>query len=248
MKPGPRRSLSQSDLLQAAFELFEQKGFAGVSVRGVAGAVGLSPTAVYTYFPSKDALLRAMVEELLVDLDPSAGRVGSEAHSAGRVGSEAPSGGRVGSEAHSGGRVGREAAVSRPSDALVEIAVAVRARLRAHPGSIALVTSTAPDGPRALALVERLGAGFEASGLPADDAARAAHALLAHVLGQVALEAAWTAGAEAEAPAMLWSDHAPHPFGETGARLGLRTGDDDEFRRSVETLVDGWLVGRTVQA
>ena len=65
MKPGPRRSISQADIVDAAFEILEQKGFAAVSVRGVAAALGLTPTALYTYFPSKNALLRAMVEQLL---------------------------------------------------------------------------------------------------------------------------------------------------------------------------------------
>ena len=72
MKPGPRRSVSQVDIVDAAFEILEQKGFAAVSVRGVAAALGLTPTAIYTYFPSKNALLRAMVEELLSSLDLAA--------------------------------------------------------------------------------------------------------------------------------------------------------------------------------
>jgi TetR/AcrR family transcriptional regulator, tetracycline repressor protein len=65
MKPGPRRSISQTDIVDAAFEILEQKGFAAVSIRGVAAALGLTPTAMYTYFPSKNALLRAMVEQVL---------------------------------------------------------------------------------------------------------------------------------------------------------------------------------------
>lgn len=65
MKPGPRRSVSQSDIVEAAFEILEEKGVAAVSVRGVAGALGLTPTAMYTYFASKNALLQAMVEHLL---------------------------------------------------------------------------------------------------------------------------------------------------------------------------------------
>jgi TetR/AcrR family transcriptional regulator, tetracycline repressor protein len=71
MKPGPRRSISQADIVDTAYELMEKKGFAAVSVRGVAAALGLTPAAIYTYFPSKNALLRAMVEQLLstVDLD-----------------------------------------------------------------------------------------------------------------------------------------------------------------------------------
>ena len=69
MRPGPRRSISQSDIVDTAFRLLEEKGFAAVSIRGVAAALGLTPTAMYTYFASKNALLRAMVEELLSTLD-----------------------------------------------------------------------------------------------------------------------------------------------------------------------------------
>jgi TetR/AcrR family tetracycline transcriptional repressor len=72
MKPGPRRSISQTDIVDAAFEILEQKGFAAVSIRGVAAALRLTPTAMYTYFPSKNALLRAMVEQVLAGLDLAA--------------------------------------------------------------------------------------------------------------------------------------------------------------------------------
>lgn len=218
MKPGPRRSLSQSDLLQAAFELFEQKGFAGVSVRGVAAAVGLTPTAMYTYFPSKDALLRAMVEELLagVAAAPAAPRAPVEP----------------------GTRTGPSSDEARLR--LVAAAIALRDRLRAHPGAIVLVTGAPLDGPNALAVVERLGEDFAAAGASADDAARAAHALLAGVLGHVALETAW-AGASADAAPALWTDAPPQPVGEASARLGLRDGDDAEFRAAAERLVAGWV-------
>lgn len=69
MRPGPRRSISQADIVDTAFRLLEAKGFAAVSIRGVSAALGLTPTAMYTYFPSKNALLRAMVEQLLSTID-----------------------------------------------------------------------------------------------------------------------------------------------------------------------------------
>ena len=69
MRPGPRRSLTHAEILDVAFDLLEAKGFAAVSVRGVASGLGLTPTALYTYYPSKNALLRGMVEHLLARLD-----------------------------------------------------------------------------------------------------------------------------------------------------------------------------------
>ena len=69
MKPGPRRSISQADIVDAAFEIFEEKGGDAVSIRGVAARLGLTPTAMYTYFTSKNALQRAMVEQVFSGLD-----------------------------------------------------------------------------------------------------------------------------------------------------------------------------------
>ncbi|MFF2371968.1 TetR/AcrR family transcriptional regulator [Agromyces sp. NPDC058110] len=72
MKPGPRRSISQADIVDAAFEIFEEKGGDAVSIRGVAARLGLTPTAMYTYFTSKNALQRAMVEQVFSKLDVGA--------------------------------------------------------------------------------------------------------------------------------------------------------------------------------
>ncbi|MGI9824743.1 TetR/AcrR family transcriptional regulator [Agromyces sp. Marseille-Q5079] len=69
MKPGPRRSISQADIVDAAFEIFEEKGGDAVSIRGVAARLGLTPTAMYTYFTSKNALQRAMVEQVFSGVD-----------------------------------------------------------------------------------------------------------------------------------------------------------------------------------
>ncbi|GAA1518734.1 AcrR family transcriptional regulator [Agromyces terreus] len=72
MKPGPRRSISQADIVDAAFEIFEEKGGDAVSIRGVAARLGLTPTAMYTYFTSKNALERAMVEQVFSGVDLAA--------------------------------------------------------------------------------------------------------------------------------------------------------------------------------
>lgn len=42
------------------------------TLRGVAGRLGLAPNAIYTYFPTKQALLRAMVERMYSELDRDA--------------------------------------------------------------------------------------------------------------------------------------------------------------------------------
>ncbi|WP_127791944.1 TetR/AcrR family transcriptional regulator [Agromyces sp. LHK192] len=211
MRPGPRRSLTQRDIVAAAFEILEQKGFAAVSVRGVAAALGLTPTAMYTYFDGKDALLAAMVEELLDGLDGLGGLGGEDA-----------------------------AQPAAPRERLIALADDLRARLAEHAGAIALVTSGPLDGPNAGAFSELAGAAFAAGGLDESDSARAAHALLAAVVGQIAIETAWGV-ASADEPATLWSDAPARPYGDAAGELGLRAGDADEFRHAIGCLVDGWL-------
>src|SRR6188768_2340544 len=48
-------------ILDAALDLFAEKGFFGTSLRDVAAAVGVRESALYNYFPSKDALFEALI-------------------------------------------------------------------------------------------------------------------------------------------------------------------------------------------
>ena len=206
MRPGPRRSISQADIVDAAFEILEQKGMAAVSVRGVAAALGLTPTAMYTYFPSKNALLRAMVEQLLSTIDL--------------------------------------AAASDPGvawrDRVHALAAMLLERLAEHAGALVLVTSGPLDGPHALGLNEALIAGFLGEGMPHADAARAALAVRAYVLGAAAIDAAERAGdAEvgAGAPSQaLWTDATAFPL--TAATADVAS-DDDGFAWGLDRLLDG---------
>jgi AcrR family transcriptional regulator len=68
-RPGPRRSLSDEEILAAALRLLDRGGAAAVSVRSVAAEVGVAPNALYTYFPTKAALIRALVDGLLGGVD-----------------------------------------------------------------------------------------------------------------------------------------------------------------------------------
>ena len=69
-KPGPRRSLSERDLLTAAQQLLAERGASAVSVRGIAARVGVAPNAVYTYFPDRAAVLAALADDVLGRADP----------------------------------------------------------------------------------------------------------------------------------------------------------------------------------
>lgn len=64
-RPGPRRTLSEQAILDAALALLAERGADGVTIRGVAARVGVAPNAVYTYFPDKAAVLEGLVEQLL---------------------------------------------------------------------------------------------------------------------------------------------------------------------------------------
>jgi TetR/AcrR family tetracycline transcriptional repressor len=68
-KPGPQRALSEDAILDAALALLDVGGADAASIRRIAAAVGVAPNAVYTYFPDKAAVVRALVERLLGDVD-----------------------------------------------------------------------------------------------------------------------------------------------------------------------------------
>jgi len=211
MKPGPRRSISQTDIVETAFEILEQKGFAAVSIRGVAAALGLTPTAMYTYFPSKNALLRAMVEQVLAGLDLE----------------------------------GAADADVDWRDRVLALAVDLRSRLAAHAGAMLLVTSGPLDGPHARRITETLIAGFTSERMPLADAARAADAVRAYVLGAAALDAAVRAAEASEGPATagpaLWTEATAHPLTDAAAELD---GDaDGRFAWGLDRLLDGLLAG-----
>ncbi len=68
-RPGPRRALSEGEILDAALSLLDEGGQNAASIRGIAARVGVAPNAVYTYFPDKAAVFRALVERLLGRVD-----------------------------------------------------------------------------------------------------------------------------------------------------------------------------------
>lgn len=70
-RPGPRRALTEDDILDAALRLLDEGGPGAASVRGIAAKVGVTPNAVYTYFPDKAAVVRALVEGLLAQVEPA---------------------------------------------------------------------------------------------------------------------------------------------------------------------------------
>lgn len=55
---------TRREILDAALDLFSQKGFYGTSTRDIARQVGVRESALYHHFKSKAAILHALLEEL----------------------------------------------------------------------------------------------------------------------------------------------------------------------------------------
>ncbi len=60
---GARSEDFKADILRAAEELFESRGYAQTSMSAIARAVGIDQSSLYYWFSSKDDLLEAMLEQ-----------------------------------------------------------------------------------------------------------------------------------------------------------------------------------------
>jgi len=78
VSPGPRASVSppagsaiaavvdtRSRILEVAADLFMDRGYAGTSVNAIGKRLGISAPALYWHFPSKEAILFALLEQVL---------------------------------------------------------------------------------------------------------------------------------------------------------------------------------------
>ncbi len=65
------RRRSRDAILRAAVRLFAQKGFSGTTTADIAEAVGISKGLIYNYFPSKDAIFMALIDEFIQRIVPS---------------------------------------------------------------------------------------------------------------------------------------------------------------------------------
>lgn len=65
-----------AEILEAALELFSERGFSATRLEDVASHAGLSKAAIYLYFEDKTALLKAIVQEMVgANIDAVAARV-----------------------------------------------------------------------------------------------------------------------------------------------------------------------------
>ena len=65
------REASRRRILKAAMRLFAARGYAGTSIRLIASSAGISVGLLYNHFPTKEALLDALFEQSMRDVQAS---------------------------------------------------------------------------------------------------------------------------------------------------------------------------------
>jgi len=62
-RPRPRADERRAQILREAAGCFGTRGFAGTTTRDIAGRVGITEAALYRYFPGKEAIYAAILDE-----------------------------------------------------------------------------------------------------------------------------------------------------------------------------------------
>ncbi|RDI44683.1 TetR/AcrR family transcriptional regulator [Nocardia mexicana] len=71
---GPKQTVSVDDVVGAAVAIADRDGYDRISIRAVAAELGLGPMSLYTYVPSKEALIILMVDAVAAEdapIDPA---------------------------------------------------------------------------------------------------------------------------------------------------------------------------------
>lgn len=67
-KPRGQGASRRAEIMEAAKRIFLEEGVAHATMRRIAASVGVSATALYVYFPDKDAILKAIAEAMFAEL------------------------------------------------------------------------------------------------------------------------------------------------------------------------------------
>jgi AcrR family transcriptional regulator len=70
--PGERAGLTEARILQEARAIAERDGIERLSMRRLATELGVAPNALYSHFADKAALLDALYDSLLAEIEPAA--------------------------------------------------------------------------------------------------------------------------------------------------------------------------------
>jgi TetR/AcrR family transcriptional regulator len=68
--PRPGGEERRRQIVREAMRCFSAKGFRGTTTRDIAACVGITEAALYRYFPSKEALYAAIIDEKIAAPDP----------------------------------------------------------------------------------------------------------------------------------------------------------------------------------
>jgi TetR/AcrR family tetracycline transcriptional repressor len=221
---GPRRASTEEDILEAALQLLDEGGVKAASIRGIAARIGVAPNAVYTYFPDKAAVVKAIVEHLLGQVDHAV-------------------------------FADRDVAWRQRIELL---ALELRERLTIHPGAVGLMIGGPMDGPRALALNERLMEVLSSAGFCPADAARASYLLIVYVFGSMALEMAELGEARSAPPEAerIAARHAgfsqipakSYPLSAASAGVMARYVSTEQYVWGLHRVLDGLTASLPQQA
>ena len=61
--------MTERRIAEAALELVDAEGVDGLSMRKLAQSVGVAPMSLYTYFPDRDAVLEALTQLVLAEIE-----------------------------------------------------------------------------------------------------------------------------------------------------------------------------------
>ncbi|GAB2713839.1 TetR/AcrR family transcriptional regulator [Nocardia thraciensis] len=67
---GPKQTVSVDEVVRAAVAIADRDGYDRISIRAVAAELGLGPMTLYTYVPSKEALIVLMVDAVAAEDPP----------------------------------------------------------------------------------------------------------------------------------------------------------------------------------
>ena len=82
-QPKTKPDDTRARIIETAEALFRRLGFAKTAVADIAGELGMSPANVYRFFPSKNAIVEAICQRCLSELDEKAWVVARSRASAG---------------------------------------------------------------------------------------------------------------------------------------------------------------------
>jgi AcrR family transcriptional regulator len=158
-EPGARLPLSCARIVDAAVHYVDHDCLDGLSMRRLGAELGVEAMSLYRYFPSKAALLDAVVGRLLGEVVLPADPVTADWEEATRA-----------------------------------YAGSFRAVCVAHPRLLPLLATMGPANPTIVAIERRMGAMWNAAGLPGEEGAHAQTALQGYLTGSCLQGAGTDAG------------------------------------------------------